>query len=319
MVKLPKGVKRTGGGRFQAGEEQVYFLAGTHLETIGEVHKWNLLAANDINESKMRDLESRLANGNLIFFDSGVFWLTQQHMKKHGVTMDVALGMAPDEIDGFDALWDVYVKTVQRFEDRLWGYIELDQGGAENKRKTRARLEAIGLRPIPVYHPLNDGWDYFDELCEQYDRICFGNIVQARPQTRRHLLATLWERRRRYPHVWVHVLGLTPNEVTTVYPPSSCDSSSWVFAVRFGAQNSPGAHAMGDSFGKFTTSFSYDPAVGSLEESGSKKGVYFLASEAFFMQALIRRQQADMEAVFGADASLPPIDPAEGLRSSVAA
>lgn len=306
--------KLTGGGRFDAKEGQVYFLAGTHLETIGEVHPYNLLATNDINDSKMKALESRLDNGNIVFFDSGVFWLTQQHMKKHpGMTMDQALALRPDEVDGFDWLWDLYIKTVQKYEDRLWGYIELDQGGAENKRKTRAKLEALGLRPIPVYHPLNDGWDYFDELCSEYDRICFGNIVQARPQTRRHLLATLWERRRKFPDVWVHVLGLTPNEVTTAYPPSSCDSSSWVFAVRFGAQNSPGSHAMGDSFGKFTTAFSYDPALEVLDDGGQKRGIYFLASEAFFMQALIRRQQEDVERVFGEDALLPaPAD--EGIR-----
>lgn len=314
MVKKPQK-KKTGGGRFDPSVEQVYFLAGTHLTTIGEIHPWNLIATNDVNETKLRELEGRLDNGNFVFFDSGVFWLTQQHMKKHGVTMDQALALRPDEIDGFDWLWDTYVKTVKAYEDRLWGYIELDQGGAENKRKTRAKLEALGLRPIPVYHPLNDGWDYFDELCEQYDRICFGNIVQARPQARRHLLATLWERRRKYPDVWIHVLGLTPNEVTTSYPPSSCDSSSWVFAVRFGAQNSPGAHAMGDSFGKFTTAFSYDPETHRDSISGSTKGVHFLASEAFFMQELIRAQQRDVQRVFGDDALLPAYDPAEGVRS----
>ena len=57
--------------------------------------------------------------------------------------------------------------------------VEVDQGGRENKIKTRARLEKMGLRPIPVYHPLNDGWDYFDYLAENYDRICMGNVVNA--------------------------------------------------------------------------------------------------------------------------------------------
>lgn len=308
--------KKTGGGRFNPLEEQVYFLAGTHLRDIGEVHRYNLLATNDMNNAKEIDLEGRLDEGNTIFFDSGVFWLTQRHMKKHpGMTMDEALSLPPDQVDGFDWLWDLYIETVRKYEDRLWGYIELDQGGAENKRKTRAKLEALGLRPIPVYHPLNDGWDYFDELCEQYDRICFGNIVQANPKVRKHLMATLWERRRKYPDVWVHVLGLTPNELTTVYPPSSSDSSSWVFAVMFGAQNSPGAHAMGDSFGKFTTTFSYDPSTHRDSITGSRQGVYFLASEAYFMQALIRSHQRDLKRVFGEDALLPPRDEREGIRA----
>ena len=61
------------------------------------------------------------------------------------------------------------------------------------------QAESLGLKPIPVYHPLLDGWDYFDELAAQYDRICFGNIVQAPAATRIRLLHTLWERHRRYP------------------------------------------------------------------------------------------------------------------------
>ena len=62
-------------------------------------------------------------------------------------------------------------------------------------------LEQMGLRPIPVYHPFNDGWDYFDYLAERYDRICFGNVVQADRETRKRLVATAWERHRKYPHL----------------------------------------------------------------------------------------------------------------------
>jgi GTP cyclohydrolase I len=261
------------------------------------------------------ELNVRLDAGNLMLFDSGIFWLTQNHMRNHpGVTMDEALALAPDEIDGFHDLWDVYVDTVREHEDRLWGYIELDQGGSVNKRKTRAKLEKLGLRPIPVYHPLNDGWDYFDELCSEYDRVCFGNIVQANSRTRKHLLATLWERKRRYPNVWVHVLGLTPNEVTTVYPVNSCDSSSWSYAIRYGAHNSPGAHAMGDAFGKFPTSFSYNTAWERDHPGGERRGVELLACEAFFMQAGIRAQQRDLRDVFDTT-PWPKINRREGVRA----
>jgi hypothetical protein len=312
--------KLTAGGRYDPAEEQVYFLAGHNIVEIAEVHPWNLVAANEVRigqqeGSAYNELSERTTKGKVLF-DSGIFWLTNQHCRQHpGMTMDQALALAPDEIDGFDLLWDVYVYVAREYEERLWGYIELDQGGAENKKKTRAKLEAMGLRPMPVYHPLNDGWDYFDELCQEYDRICFGNIVQANWRTRKHLLATLWERRRRYPDVWVHVLGLTPNEVTTVYPASSCDSSSWVFAIRYGAQNSPGAHAMGDAFGKFTTTFSYDPALHRDDLGGQRRGVLFLASEAFYMQAAIRAQCRDAVRVFGPDALLPAYNAAEGVRA----
>jgi hypothetical protein len=310
---------RTAGGRYDPGEEPIYFVAGHNIAEIAATHPWNLVAVNDLAaelERETNELAVRLEAGNLVLLDSGIFWLTQRHMRDHpGMTMDQALALPPDEIDGFEWLWENYLAIVARFEEQLWGYIELDQGGAENKRRTRARLEALGLRPIPVYHPLNDGWDYFDELCERYDRICFGNVVQANAETRRHLLSTLWERRRRHTDVWVHVLGLTMSEVVTVYPISSCDSSAWVYALRYGAQNAPGSHAMGDSFGKFTTSFSYDPELDRLDGGGQRRGVHFLASEAFFMQGVMRAQQADLVEVFGAEALLPPYDEREGVRT----
>jgi len=250
-----------------------------------------------------------------VLLDSGIFWLTQRHMRAHpGMTMDEALSLPPDEVDGFDWLWANYVALASEFEDRLWGYIELDQGGADNKRKTRAKLEALGLRPIPVYHPLNDGWDYFDELCEQYDRICMGNVVQARNPVRRHLLSTLWERRRRHPDVWVHVLGLTISEMLTAYPVSSTDSSGWVYALRYGAQTAPGAHAMGDIFSRFPTTFSYDPGLDRHDLGGQRRGVHFLASEAYFMQTVMRRQQRDLRDLFGDDALLPAPDDREQVR-----
>lgn len=312
--------KRTGGGKFDPREDSIYFVAGHNIVEIAAIHPWNLVAANEVrtgvqsSSSAYNELSERTTKGKVLF-DSGIFWLTQQHMRRNpGMTMDEALALAPDEIEGFGELWDTYVKVAADYEDVLWGYIELDQGGAANKRRTRAKLEALDLRPIPVYHPLVDGWDYFDELCSEYDRICFGNVVQANAQTRRHLLATLWERRRNYPDVWVHVLGLTVNEVVTVYPVSSSDSSGWVFAVRYGAQNAPGAHAMGDSFGKFTTSFSYDPDLDRLDAGGQRRGVHFLASEAFFMQAAMRAQGADVRHAFGDDALLPAPDDREAVR-----
>jgi hypothetical protein len=51
-------------------------------------------------------------------------------------------------------------------------------------------LEQMGLRPIPVYHPFNDGWHYFDYLAERYDLVCFDNVVQADRETRKRLVAT---------------------------------------------------------------------------------------------------------------------------------
>lgn len=126
------------------------------------------------------------------------------------------------------------MRLARTWGDRVWGTIELDQGGAANKRKTRARLEDLGLAPIPVYHPLADGWDYFDELAENYDRMCLGNIVQADAGLRLALLWTVEERRRAYPGLWIHLLGLTPSPWCHAFTVDSADSSTWLSPARWG-------------------------------------------------------------------------------------
>lgn len=197
-----------------------------------------LLAVNDLNPESAKDvelLERLIASGARVLLDSGVFWLTNRHKRAHGISMDEALRLHPDEVDGFDWLWDRYTKLGARFGDSLWGMIELDQGGARRKRETRGRLHDLGLKPIPVYHPLVDGWDYFDELAETHDRLCFGNVVQAPTPTRSRLLATAWERTRAYPHLWVHLLGYSLSEYLHAYPVESCDSSSWLTILRWSA------------------------------------------------------------------------------------
>jgi hypothetical protein len=232
-------VKKTGGGRFDPHERNVYFIAGSidRLENASHAHEHLLIAVNEVTSRGTDHMADWIRRGKKVFLDSGIFNLTNEHARRHGVRMDQALALAPDAIDGFSELMKKYLALVSQLEGGLWGYIELDQGGAENKKKTRAFLEAKGLRPIPVYHPLNDGWDYFDELASGYDRICFGNVVQADPQTRIRLVATAFERMRRYPHLWVHLLGVTAGEVVYTYPSSSCDSSTWLSAVRWTASH----------------------------------------------------------------------------------
>lgn len=230
-------ITRTGGPQFDPQEPNVYFLASSvHRQAHGAVgtHAYLLVAVNEIGGDKDIELiQSWAASGTKLFLDSGVFNLATQWAKARGISMDEALSTPPDQVEGFAELFQKYVRVVQALEPMLWGYIEIDQGGRENKIKTRARLESLGLRPIPVYHPFNDGWDYFDELASGYDRLCCGNVVQANDATRLRLLATMWQRRRPYPHLWIHMLGMTPNERLNAYPINSCDSSTWLAPVRW--------------------------------------------------------------------------------------
>lgn len=226
-------MKRTGGGAFDPTERNIFFSAGG-FSRAAALPEYFLVAVNDLPRRGYETvLDQHIEAGHKIFLDSGVFNLTNEHKRATGCTMDEALALPPDQINGFDNLFEQYVNIVQRYGNELWGYIELDQGGVTHKRRIRARLEDLGISPVPVYHPIVDGWDYFDELAESYDRLCFGNIVQANMATRVRLLHTMWERHRHHPDLWIHILGMTASEWALTVPPNSCDSSTWVNGLRY--------------------------------------------------------------------------------------
>lgn len=230
-------VKKTG-GRWRPGDPPTYFLAANMntLEAVRGVSSHKLIAVNEIrSDQSLFDVGQWIGKDKTsVLIDSGVYWLAISHAKKHSIGLTEAINLPPDQLDNFDWLFDNYVRVTKKYGRRAWGYVEIDQGGRDAKIKTRAKLESLGLAPIPVYHPFGDGWDYFDELAQTYDRICVGNLVQADPATRIRIMATIWQRRRPYPNLWVHMLGLTPNEKALAYPAPSCDSTTWLSGPRWG-------------------------------------------------------------------------------------
>jgi hypothetical protein len=285
-------MKRTA-GRWRAEAWPTYFVSA-NMETL----RWAvpfcphvLVAVNELlgprRDAFTSELQEWVDGGSSVLLDSGVYWLATQHAEAHRLTMDQALSTAPADVDGFDDLFSAYVSLAESIGERLWGYIEIDQGGRENKIKTRAKLEAMGLRPMPVYHPINDGWDYFDELAANYDRICFGNIVNADQATRLRLIATAWERRRKFPHLWIHLLGMTPSHVTNAYPMNSCDSSTWIMAVRWGPPHTTVAMTNRDTLG---LGFCYEQSAHRDDEAGHRKARALCGYEA----EITRRQMVSM-------------------------
>ena len=240
--EIPDGVQMTSGGRFDRTDAPVYFIAAGPDKVMyipeDERPQYVLVAVNEVEtNASLNRLRTLIGDGTRILLDSGVFALTNEHARKYGVKMDAALALAPSEIQGFDDLYRRYCTLVEDLADDLWGVIEIDQGGADNKRATRERLmrDLPGFVPMPVYHPVNDGSDYFTELAEGYDRICAGNVVQATYHDRVRLLRLFYEQRRDHPHLWIHALGYTPTGTTASTPIPSCDSSSWVTSLRWPA------------------------------------------------------------------------------------
>lgn len=192
-----------------------------------------LIPLTKITAEAERLIVSTAQAGVRWLIDSGVFELVSSHARVTSRSLAEVFGQPPMTIPGYTALLAKYHEVLGRIGHLVWGYVELDIGGAAVKKQTRTELERAGLRPIPVYHPLNDPHDYFDELARSYERICVGNMVGMEPQQRLRLLATIWERKRKYPHLWVHLLGYTPNQWLLAYPVDSTDTTAWMQTFRF--------------------------------------------------------------------------------------
>jgi hypothetical protein len=299
-------LRRTAGGLFDPAHRPLYFSAG--LAPTYPRHL--LLAANDLmNDAGERLLVGLLDAGHRVLLDSGVFVLTNAYRRtQEGMTFYQALTLPPEIIPGFARLYERYVYLASTYGPRLWGYVELDQGGRDAKRRMRARLEGDGLAPIPVYHPLSDGWAYFDELAERYDRLCFANVSLSTRPVRVRFLHTMWERRRLYPDLWVHMLGLTANEWCLPLPADSCDSSSWLRGLRF--PDASIAYASMRLLGDLGPSFRYDRDTPAHPTRGRNAAAALYAESAQQINDSWR-VALDCAAGLGAD-PYPPHRPQEG-------
>lgn len=229
---------KTGGGRYKPEDRYKYFLASS-IDYTSRAYDDGIVTStlipNPLVKIKHLDtLEEWAAAGLDLFVDSGVYSAVQKHVKRHGLTQAEGFAVAPAEIDGFEEMFTEYVELIKVVEPYIWGYVEIDFGGQKNKVITRKRMQDAGISPIPTYHPFNDEYEYFDELAEQYDRVCIGGIANTTKAERTRLLYTINVRKQKYPKLWVHLLGVTPSAMLYQTTIESCDSSSWASGVRYG-------------------------------------------------------------------------------------
>jgi hypothetical protein len=219
-------------GKWSSNECPLYFAAGyvTRFQDIFGVKALNIIpSVYDIRDAEqLREFDGL----KRILLDSGVFTLASNYARKLNIPKYAAFSLKISEIPEFQKLFDKYVSLVKECRDMLWGYIEIDIGGRESKKETTKKLLDLGLRPIPVFHPVTDGWEYFYELAENYDRISMSTTEIARSITLR-IIQKVWELSRKYPKLWIHILGITPGSLITSYPFQSYDSSSWMSPIMY--------------------------------------------------------------------------------------
>lgn len=105
---------------------------------------------------------------------------------------------------------------------QLWAYAEPWYPTFAERAEARLVLEDAGLRPVPIYAPLRDGWAAFDALAERYGRIVLWGLDRISDrEARRSLLATTWVRAQAHARLRLHVHGLAPTEWLTALPMAS--------------------------------------------------------------------------------------------------
>lgn len=254
--------KKKTSGAFDPQQGPLYFLAGNGPSVLaaGEMHPAILIALDGLmSEDAERILVQLLDSGVQVMIDSGVFSLCSTHSKLTGMPLPEVFALHPEQVQGYDKLWKRYAYILETYGDRVWGAVEIDLGGARVSTETRERIESeLGWVPIPVYHPVTDHYDYFDELLATYDRVCVGGSVSTKGPVRRRFIRDCAERARAHPDVWLHYLGVHVSELFLSLPPQggSSDSTKWLTPVRWAPAHS--AFGMLRIFAPFQKEIVYD-------------------------------------------------------------
>lgn len=217
-------------GVWHISEANVFFSAivMSHFKIVKDLNSWLLLSVPDICMSPdgVELVKAYSKGGSNLLIDSGIFGLAATAAKAKGISHVEGLMTPPTEIVGWDKFIGNWKSLISEVKNNCWGYIEIDLGGTKQKIETRKMLEADGFKPIPVIHPMSDGWDYFDEMANKYDRLAIGNLVQSNARTRYHILKTVHQRRQGKGVKWIHALGITASPLWLSAPTESCDSSA---------------------------------------------------------------------------------------------
>lgn len=202
--------------------EQVRINHESHLTTFADKQEVSKLFDTVINDSLLPR----------ILIDSGAF---TAYTTGKVITVREYGSWALD----FKRKWERKVKSLYFFN--------LDVIGSQEKSDYNLhRLEAMGLKPIPIF-TFNADIKHLIYYLENYDYIGFGGLV-----SRGSISVIKWldycykEVNKYYRENGVlrktHLLGVTKQEILERYPLYSCDSSGWVACLRFG-----GGRAIGKS------------------------------------------------------------------------
>jgi hypothetical protein len=138
----------------------------------------------------------------------------------------------------FKKKWEPLVRSLHFFNLDVVG----DEVASDKNLK---QLEAMGLRPVPIF-TYNGSIQYLKQYLKDYDYLALGGLVGRSTKGQDAWVEYCFKFVvQRYKETGVmprvHLLGVTKQQLLEKYPTYSCDSSSWVKCLRFGG---------GDAIGK---------------------------------------------------------------------
>lgn len=225
----------TGGGRADRPGRIIFnatytfwsdvFLPNSYLYTFYKIR----------SDEDYRCLQYSIDRGDRILIDSGthsIYMAMVRNDERNLYAIDRSFDIDDPVFADYFSRYCDFAKT---YEPYLWGYIELDLGNQDQKTILRQRMQDRGLKPIPVYHPLSDDLDYLDDLAQDYDRVCFGNIAMEDKSLRQIFIQVASLAKSKYPGLWVHLLGFAPDMTLAAFPGiDSVDTTTSSSIARFG-------------------------------------------------------------------------------------
>lgn len=163
--------------------------------------------------------------GERLMVDSGAFTFMQKLAKNQAIATD------------FEQYLQEYINFIKQYDIKLFFELDIDVVvGYKKVLEFRKILEdGVGRQCIPVWH-VPRGKDAFLEICEQYDYIAIGGIVNKNSEFKahkRHLFP--WFIDKAHQHgAKIHGLGFTNTPMLAQYRFDSVDSTSWLSGRRHG-------------------------------------------------------------------------------------
>lgn len=133
---------------------------------------------------------------------------------------------------GSEIKLDEYMKFLQQWKHKLFGYFALDKLGDPIQTETNLKIMlSEGLKPLPI-HVRGDTGERMDELFGVSEWIGLGGFRRPHrgPAPKNYVMQKmLWAKGRK-----VHWLGYTNRTMIQTFTPYSCDCSNWASAAMWG-------------------------------------------------------------------------------------